>query len=120
MGANFYELFIKALLNPYNELANLVLMNSEIKANNDILSNAAARRTRLDPRLRRTTFSIFAAFGIFGGISALFVGLVFVVLYGIVPGDRMFDSVGTGLLIVAIPMILIGSIFLDSIEKKDG
>ncbi len=73
---------------------------------------------RLDPRVHRITFSILAAFGIFGGISSLFVGLVFVVLHGIIAGDRMFDRAGTGLLIVAIPMILIGSIFLDEIEGK--
>ena len=96
-----------------------MLMNSEIKSNNDTLPNQTARRLRLDPHVRRTTFSIFAAFGIFGGISALFVGLVFVVLHGIVPGDRMFDRTGTCLLIVAIPMILIGAIFLDGIKGKN-
>ena len=62
--------------------------------------------------------SVIASFGIFGGISSLFVGIVLVVLHSIVPGDRMFDRIGTGLLIVAIPMILIGSIFIDEIEGK--
>lgn len=99
-------------------------MNSEIKINDGALPNSpvprvATRRPRLNARVRGATFSVLAAFGIFGGISALFVGLVFVVLHGIVPGDRMFDLVGTGLLIAAIPMILIGSIFLDGIKGKD-
>jgi general stress protein CsbA len=65
-------------------------------------------------------FSIFAAFGVFGGISALFVGIVFVVLHGVIAGDRIFDTLGTALLIAAIPMILIGSIFIDKIEEKES
>lgn len=62
--------------------------------------------------------SVLAAFGIFGGISSLFVGIVFVIIHSVVAGDRMFDQIGTLLLIVAIPMILVGSIFLDEIEEK--
>ena len=94
-------------------------MNSDPKSSHEILPRQTARRTRINARVRRTTFSILAAFGVFGGISSLFVGLVFVVLHVVIPGDRMFDRVGTGLLIVAIPMILIGSIFLDLIEQKN-
>ncbi|MBK8466839.1 MAG: hypothetical protein IPL32_13500 [Chloracidobacterium sp.] len=62
--------------------------------------------------------SVLASFGIFGGISSLFVGVVCVVIHGLVSGDGVFDSVGTVLLIVAIPMILIGAIFLDKIERN--
>jgi hypothetical protein len=62
--------------------------------------------------------AVLASFGIFGGISSLFVGIVSVIIHGVVSGDRLFDRVGTILLIVAIPMILIGSVFLDEIEKK--
>lgn len=60
--------------------------------------------------------SILAATGIFGGIAALFIGLVCIVLHGIVPHDATFSQVGTVLLVVAIPMILIGSVFLDEID----
>ena len=62
--------------------------------------------------------SILASLGIFGGISSLFVGIVSVIIHAMVSGDRIFDRVGTILLIVAIPMILIGSVFLDEIEGK--
>ena len=82
-------------------------------------SNASGtwlRRTEENVRLRKMLFSAFAAFGVFGGISALFVGIVFVVLHSMMAGDRIFDTLGTGLLISAIPMILIGSIFIDKIQ----
>ena len=63
--------------------------------------------------------SVFASFGIFGGISALFVGILCVVIHGLVAHDKVFDHVGSILLIVAIPMILIGSIFLDEINSNN-
>lgn len=64
-------------------------------------------------------FAVLAILGIFGGISALFIGLVLVVIHGVLLGDTTFNQMGTGLLVVAIPMILIGSIFLDKIEEKN-
>ena len=64
--------------------------------------------------------SVLAALGIFGGISALFIGIVCVVVHGVMPNERNFDRVGTILLIVAIPMILVGSIFLDEINTKNS
>lgn len=66
--------------------------------------------------LRPFPCAVLAATGIFGGLSALFIGLVCIVLHGIVPGDVMFSGVGTVLLVVAIPMILIGAVLLDEIE----
>lgn len=76
---------------------------------------------RMRTALRKTVLrpfpcSIMAAVGIFGGISSLFVGLACIVIHAVVAGDTVFDRVGTVLLVVAIPMILIGSIFLDEIE----
>ena len=62
--------------------------------------------------------SILASLGIFGGISSLFVGIVSVAIHAVVSGDRIFDRVGTILLVIAIPMILIGSVFLDEIQGK--
>ena len=81
----------------------------------------ARSRGRIRAALRKTVLrplpsSIFAAVGIFGGLSSLFVGLACIVIHAIVPGDAVFDRVGTLLLVVAIPMILIGAIFLDEIE----
>ena len=62
--------------------------------------------------------SIIAAFGVLGGISALFIGLVCVVIHSLFPADSAFDTVATYLLIAAIPMVLIGAIFLDEIEEN--
>ena len=81
--------------------------------------SGARRRPRSNTRLRPVVCSVLAMFGIFGGISALFVGLVFVVLHGILAADKIFDRAGTVTLVAAIPMILIGSIFLDAIEEKN-
>ncbi|CAN5512317.1 hypothetical protein BH10ACI2_BH10ACI2_25190 [soil metagenome] len=67
---------------------------------------------------RTLVYALIASFGIFGGISALFVGIVSVIIHAVATGDRLFDRIGTGLLIVAIPMILIGSLFVDEIEVK--
>ena len=62
--------------------------------------------------------SVLAAGGIFGGISSLFTGLICVVIHSFLRGDHAFDSVGTVLLIIAIPMILAGSVFLDQMGEK--
>ncbi len=62
--------------------------------------------------------SLLAAAGIFGGISSLFAGLICVVIHSLLRGDSAFDSVGTVLLIIAIPMILAGSVFLDQLGEK--
>jgi hypothetical protein len=58
--------------------------------------------------------SIGALIGVFGGISILFAGLISVIIHYAISGDVVFDRVGTVFLISAIPMLLIGSIFLDT------
>lgn len=71
------------------------------------------RKTLLSPLV----CSVLASLGIFGGIACLFAGVLCVVVHISLPGDTTFDRVGTTLLIAAIPMMLIGSIFLDEIES---
>ncbi|MEO6050396.1 MAG: hypothetical protein ABIP78_03590 [Pyrinomonadaceae bacterium] len=93
-------------------------MNSSVNG-----ENSGVDVTRPKGRLRRTLLnplfcSVLASFGIFGGISALFIGLICVVVHSLVAADKVFDSVGTILLKAAIPMILIGSVFLDEIPGK--
>lgn len=66
--------------------------------------------------LRPMPAAIIAATGIFGGVASLFIGLVCVAIHSVATSDRAFDQVGTVLLIIAIPMILVGSIFLDEVE----
>ena len=68
--------------------------------------------------LRPLPCSILAATGIFGGLAALFVGLLCIILHALIPADVTFSWVGTVLLIIAIPMILVGSVFLDEIEAN--
>lgn len=97
------------------------MMKSEIHLKTVAKPETSA--TRPKSRLRRAILtpvvcSIMASLGIFGGISALVVGLFAVVIHCVIPADMIFNSVGTILLITAIPMILIGSIFLDEIEGK--
>ncbi|MFN0279811.1 MAG: hypothetical protein ACKVRN_14625 [Pyrinomonadaceae bacterium] len=92
---------------------------NELKTVTKIESPTAKPRSRLrQALLTPLVCSILASLGIFGGISALVVGLFAVVIHGIFPADRIWDRVGTILLIVAIPMILVGSIFLDEIQIK--
>jgi len=79
-----------------------------------IAKSEMLKRKRVKPAI----YAVLASLGIFGGISALFVGLVFVVLHGILSADAVFNRAGTVLLIVAIPMILLGSVFVDEIEEK--
>ena len=100
-------------------------MKSEIEVENTAVSGSfesprVSGKPRLNPRIRPVVFSILASLGIFGGISSLFVGLVCVVIHGIVSHDVVFDRVGTVLLIIAIPMILTGSMFIDEINAKDN
>ena len=64
--------------------------------------------------------SVAAGIGVFGGIAFLFAGLICVILHEIIPADFVYNQVGTTLLISAIPMILIGSVFLDEIRGNDA
>ena len=97
-------------------MGELEINSNTIAANNKPVSES--RRTMRRAILTPMVCSLLASFGIFGGVASLFVGIVFVLLHSMVNGDRMFDRLGTGLLIVAIPMILTGSVFLDEINIK--
>ncbi|MGB7200862.1 MAG: hypothetical protein WBD16_01195 [Pyrinomonadaceae bacterium] len=78
------------------------------------ITRKGLRKTLLTPFV----CSILASIGIFGGMSALFAGIMCVVIHAVLLHDTIFDQVGTILLCAAIPMILVGSIFLDEIEGK--
>ena len=94
-------------------------MKSETRVRRTDKTTATNQRALIIKRLLTPIVcSVLASFGIFGGISSLFVGIGCVVVHGVISHDRVFDRVGTFLLMVAIPMILIGSIFLDEIEGK--
>ena len=98
-------------------------MKIETNLRNTISSNSLNDRHQAKGPLRKAILnplvcSVLASVGIFGGISALFIGLVCVAVHALVSGDQTFDRVGTVLLITAIPAILVGSIFLDEIDRK--
>lgn len=93
-------------------------MNSKVEIRNSAVSiqksKSRFRKALLSPFL----CSVLATIGVFGGISSLFAGLICVILHGVLSADKAFDRAGTFLLIIAIPMILIGSVFLDEIDTN--
>jgi membrane-bound ClpP family serine protease len=98
-------------------------MESKIEFKNNATADSFGSSQKVRGTVRKAILtpmvsSILASLGIFGGISSLFVGIICVIIHGLVSGDRIFDGVGTILLIAAIPMILAGAIFLDEIEGK--
>lgn len=97
-------------------------MRREILLNSNQLTDAGNTGERKvvvkNSRTRSAIFTALAFLGVFGGMSALFIGLVFVVIHGVLSGDVIFNQVGTGLLFVAIPMILLGSVCADAINGK--
>lgn len=76
------------------------------------------RRSLRERILNPLICSVVASLGIFGGISALFAGIICVVLHSLTPGDTALDRAATFLLIIAIPMILVGTVFLDEMKAK--
>ena len=98
-------------------------MNSKCESENVAFERPIANGDRPSSRGRYAIMSplicsVLAAVGIFGGISSLFAGLICVVIHSFLRVDRAFDSVGTVLLIIAIPMILVGSVFLDELGER--
>ncbi len=100
-------------------------MKDEAETNNFKRLRAVSRKRRSQPSISVShrlalIYSILAIFGLVGGISSLFLGIVSVILHGLVASDKIFDRLGTGLLIAAIPMILVGAIFLDKVGDSQN
>ena len=95
-----------------------VKMNSRAALDNALSPSSRSRGSLRKALLTPVVCSVLASFGIFGGIASLFVGMICVLIHGLVSHDHIFDQAGTVLLIIAIPMILIGSIFLDEIQGE--
>ena len=47
------------------------------------------------------------------GVLAPILGLVFIIIHAVMNADVVFGEIGTGLMIVSIPLLLAGSHFLD-------
>lgn len=66
--------------------------------------------------LNRTVCSIGASLGIFGGVSSLASGVLCVVIHSVIPADEIFGRAATALLILGIPLLLAGAVFMDEIK----
>lgn len=93
-------------------------MNSNVNRENSIVQDIVRQESSRPMILSPFFCSIVAGFGVLGGISALFIGLLCVLIHSLFPTETAFDTVATFLLIAAIPMILVGAIFLDEVEGK--
>jgi hypothetical protein len=51
------------------------------------------------------------------GVLAPILGLVFIIIHSAVQTDHVFGDIGTGLMVVSIPLLLAGSHFLDVWDK---
>jgi hypothetical protein len=51
------------------------------------------------------------------GVLAPILGLVFIIIHSAVEADQVFGEIGTGLMVVSIPLLLAGSHFLDVWDK---
>lgn len=106
---------MKALPNIYKGRINLPLMtNTDTLPMSAKIENSAKIRKS---SFSKAVFSVGAAIGIFGGISSLFGGLVCVLIHAMLASEVGFDKAGTFLLIIAIPMMLVGSVLLDRVDK---
>ena len=81
-------------------------------------SESRSQRKIREAILTPVVCSLLATLGIFGGIASLFVGIVAVIIHGVLSHDKVFDRIGTVLLVAAIPLILFGSLFVDEIEGR--
>lgn len=71
------------------------------------------------PAKNRRTTKIALAFGcLFAGFVTPFVGLIFLILHEMF-NDGLLNRIGTVLMIVSIPLILLGSILMDLIDGKN-
>ena len=97
----------------------MVINNATAKSLAQPENHSVTRRNGLRKALL-TPFvcSVMASVGMLGGMSALFVGAMCTVCHGVLKQDVLFSQVGTVLLIIAIPMILLGSVFLDEIDLR--
>ncbi len=57
----------------------------------------------------------FVCFGI--GFALPVLGLLFIVIHSAVPGDTVFDKIGTILMIAAIPVLLLSSHLMDKLDR---
>lgn len=83
----------------------------------DINRNAATP-ARNPSKRKKTMLSILALLGISGGFVTPFLGLLCIIAHAMLPNDTAFNRIGTALMMIAIPLLLAGSHFLDKLETQ--
>ena len=75
--------------------------------------------TIVEPQPGKRTTKIALAFAcLFAGFATPFVGLVLLIFHEMF-NDGLLNRIGTALMIVSIPLILLGSILMDLIDRKN-
>ena len=69
-------------------------------------------------RKNRQIYYVLAILGIYGGILAIGVGFGAAIVHSFIPGDAIFDRLGTVLMILGIPLMIMGGHFLDTAISK--
>lgn len=74
--------------------------------------------TKEEPKRESNFFYILAFAGVFGGVLSIFTGFIFTIVHSVLKGDVTFDRIGTVLMIIAIPLMLLGGHFMDKATEK--
>ena len=84
------------------------------------LKNVSRAEVRQSKKTKNKSIlsSALALAGIGGGLLAIFFGFVFIIIHAILEHDTIFNQIGTFLTVISIPMILVGSIFLDKFGEN--
>lgn len=75
-----------------------------------------AKRDRSKSKAILGTGLAFLFFG--GGFLSPLLGMASIIIHSAISNDTVFGRIGTFFMIISIPMILLGSHFMDLIERK--
>jgi len=64
------------------------------------------------------TFLILAFISIVGGLFAIFVGFISIIFHAVLKDDVLLSQIGTVLMMISIPMLLVGGHFMDKATEK--
>lgn len=68
---------------------------------------------------RRKNWALLAGTCFFFGFTAPLLGLVFAIAFSFDPRESIFGSVSTFLIVISIPLLLLGSHFMDVADRKN-
>lgn len=101
---NFYELFIKILPENYELFSNIPNMETVMKT--IVVKNRQTEKTENGILILATAFMS-------AGFLAPVAGMAFAIVHTIVAGDIFYNRLSTILFAVSIPLLFVGSHFLD-------